>query len=146
MKHLIIALLLVLTSSAHANQCLSEATNEELLSEISRRMGQGGGGESGVQVTFQCDAGYNLVVSAVNLDTGVSGDFQAYSHQCGTDRDLFSQRLGGSPLRGGKLIAWCDGGYNLVKLNITVSGRLNLISKKYSSQCQQDADAINRKL
>lgn len=127
-------------------ETLQQATNTELLRELDRRLsGNTGGGAPTLNATFTCDSDYNLNVVLVNMNTGDSGNYAAFSRDCPQYASFFSSKLG-KGFSSGKLIAWCDRDYHLIQVWLPLNSALKEVSKKSSPNCTKDAQEINDRL
>lgn len=151
LRLLVAAATLLGASSAPANMCLQQATNAELLNELSRRLQSGGGDGSclgGAQATYTCDRyGFgNLEIALVGL-TGSEMKVQVPvrdAQRCARQRDVLSQFR--SRITQLAVIGVCDSNGDLWRFSLTPYGikRISEIIIRDVETCLQQADAMNR--
>ncbi len=156
MKSLVIltALLTSVFASADNRQCLQRASNSELVSEISYRLGtNSGGGEvvGGYSVSFTCGGNAEVVVNSTNLSTGVNQRASVSTGNWDTCRSLstlLNTKIGNVPLTTGRIFAICAGNAEIKRMLVNASGVKQLSSDSTGNwdTCRKEAELINQNL
>ncbi len=156
MKSLVIltALLASVFASADNRQCLQRATNSELVSELSYRLGtSNGGGEivGSFSVSFSCGGNAEVIVNSTNLTTGANQKISVSTGNWDTCRSLstlLNTKIGNVPLTTGRIFAICAGNAEVKRMLVNVSGVKQLSSDSTGNwdNCRKEADLINQNL
>ena len=139
----LVASFLALASTAQAVE-LRQATDQQLISELSRRLNGGDGGSNAVMVNLNCNS-YQLQINLTSLNGTVGSDSMNFSSssKCSNFISLFGSTV---TLRGNKIIGACTSyqlNRKLLKLNATVEN-LPAINYNSSTECDSAASALNR--
>jgi hypothetical protein len=138
-------------SSAQANLCLQQATNAELVNELSRRLhfggGGGNGGLGGAQATCRCDLYGDLQLGLIGpTGSEAKADVTVRNAQtCARQRDVLSQFR--SRITQISLVGVCDLYGDLQRFSLTPDGtfkRLSEVTIRNVETCLRQADAMNR--
>lgn len=146
LKNLTIILSLFTAASASADsQCLRQASNQELLNEVSIRMGSPGNPNPGndLSITAYCDSGLNLHLNVTNLNSGQTQESTSYIGSSCSSFQHAIQAKADRLSRGGQ-VAYCDSGLNLHTVTITRIGQILENTSYLGSSCREQADIINR--
>lgn len=141
-------LLSVATTAGAANVCLQQATNQELVNELSRRLYVGGGGGgTGAQANYSCDAYGDLRLGLVG-PTGEEAKADVSVRNvslCSRQRDTLTQYR--TRINGVSLVGVCDLYGDLIRFSLTTDGRLQKLSDvtiRNMDLCLKQADAMNQ--
>lgn len=144
MKSLFI--LLTLSSAVFADhECLIKATNQELLSEVSRRMGTPGTGLEKGSVILGCES-YRLKMSVVS-SSGKEGSGYMDGSSTTNCQSVLAQTGSAFEIYQSKIVAICES-YRLKRSMLKAEGAvqtLTHIDYSNTNDCQAAADAINKK-
>lgn len=142
---MIILLFVAISSPSFADHsCLSDASKQELLNEVSRRMNGSGPGSQSVVVSLTCNS-YQLQIHLTSLDGAVGSSSMNFSNSAACS-SYIAEFGSNSTLRSNKIIGSCNS-YQLVrkliKLNATVED-LPSINYSNSTECESAALALIR--
>jgi hypothetical protein len=135
-------------------QCLQRATNSELVSELSYRLGANNGGgdvAGGFSVSFTCGGNAEVIINSTNLSTGTNqrasiptGNWDS----CRSISSLLNTKIGNVPLTSGRIFAIC-GGNAEIKRTLVNADSIKQISSDATGNwdtCRKQADLINQNL
>lgn len=137
-------------TTAEANVCLQQATNAELVNELSRRLhggGGGGGGFGGAQASYMCDLYGDLQIGLIGL-SGQEAKADVTIRNagtCGRQRDVLSQFR--SRINGVAVLGVCNLYGDLQRFSMTTEGRIQPLSEitiRNMETCLRQADAMNK--
>ena len=149
MKSLLLAVIaLAFSATTYANTCVEDATNQELMDEISRRLyiGDPGPGDD-ILISATCNS-YQLELTNTNLNKGTETNLTmnvGTTSNCRSVADLVNSRLGSSPKDRGAVIAACNS-YQLYRVLASTDGGLKQLKTKNlgtTSNCKREADRLN---
>jgi len=149
-KLLTLAAIFVFSLSAFAqNNCLKNASNQDIVKELSSRLKTGSSSSSDNQVivSFSVSSG-SLKVTLTDLNTGKEiRDERWLGSTADILAKLLNEKIAGRVLSESKMFAYCtSGNLNRILLNVTKFAVQNLETEWVGSQCQGLADAINNNL
>ncbi len=131
-------------------QCLHNASNADLITELSTRLN---GGSSGGTTTasaagsFTCDSSTNLTIGIVGANGAEQTKqvFTGSAQACQTAATKLGQTRGS--ITKTALIGVCDSSTNLVRFSATPDGTLTQLSSVFTgsaSSCSTQADSLNQ--
>lgn len=132
--------------AAHANSCLKNASDQDLLSEIATRMGDTKQ-DSNAIVSFGCRY-QNFYVSSINTETGDEKREEMTlndSASCTTLEHALTTKLANKPITRPVVFAGCNFS-KLQKISIHPNGNLTRLADQVltdSMTCIQTRDRIN---
>ena len=135
-------------TTASANVCLQQASNADLVSELSRRLYVGGGGGGfGAQATYTCDLYGDLRVGLIGISGAeAKADVTVRNVQnCTRQTTLLSQTR--SRISQVTLIGVCDLYGDMQRFSLTPDGtvrRLSEVTIRNFDTCMRQAEALNR--
>lgn len=131
-------------------QCLHNASNSDLIAELSSRLSNGSSGgtttTAGAAGSFTCDSSTNLTIGIIG-PTGQEQTkeiFTGSASACQTAATKLGQTRGS--ITHTSLIGVCDSSTNLVRFSATPDGALTQLSSVFTgsaSSCSTQADAMN---
>ena len=153
---LVLSFLVVLASQvtfAQSNSCLSRASDQDLLREVSRRMSSSPGQpeQGSSSLSFTCAGNAEVIVDSINLGTGKGSQLRIAAgswDKCRGYANILNSKLSGSNVSG-KVFAICAGNAEVSKFTITRAGDVVLSSKTAAGDwdvCESSANQINSKL
>jgi hypothetical protein len=143
LKKLILITSILVGPQALADRCLENASNSELLLEVSRRMDSNGSGQGLNNLSIYCN-GYHLVVSLVDANgqekmqqTGLST-----ASECSRQLELIGRT---SNYRAGRVLNFCAS-YTMLRMQVRSDDivQLNPVSFSTQSECEVQARNANQ--
>ena len=137
------------TPAVAANACLHQATNDDLVNELSRRLYVGGGsGGSGAQANYSCDLYGDLRMGLIGpMGTEVKVDVTVRNAQvCAAQRTNLAQMR--SRISSVSMVAACDLYGDLERYSFTPDGRIQKLAGvtiRNMSVCLEQARNLNQR-
>lgn len=123
---------------------LHEATNEQLLSELSRRLSQTPPAPVEAFASYMCNPQYEMKIELVAESGSAVSESVYLGASCGSTAQKLTEKR--SRITKTTVIAVCTPQYSLIKYSLTPAGALKKISDTYiGSGCSQQADQINNR-
>jgi hypothetical protein len=142
-KKIIFLAAILTASSAFADRCLENASNSELLDEISRRMDGSGSGQGLSNLSVYCNS-YNLVVSLVDLNGQEKTIPTSLStaQECSRQLELIGNI---SRYQSGSILKFCNS-YNMARIQVRNDNIQTLSPISFSTQveCEAQLRSVNR--
>lgn len=142
-----LAACLILAATASSAVELRDATNQQLVDELSYRLRVGGGGSgNSSSISYLCDSSSYLKISIVG-PSGTESSKQYYlgdSAYCSRQRAVLNTSRG--RIERTTVIAICDSSYYLQRFSVTELGVVRDLSNNYigdSEACFDQARSIN---
>lgn len=148
MKYFLLTVLFISTAAFGVE--LSDATDEQILSELRGRL-QGGGGSSEILIDYSCSYYNGLMMniydgSGSSFSRSVSNGYTGNGEGC--ERSLVSLNRHRGRINGQAFIAVClkPNGLKLVKARVsgTTVQRISVVAMDSLDECLEAADQINR--
>lgn len=149
LKRLLMTLAIAGSASAASAVDLRDATNQQILDELSYRLragGGGGGGSGGARAMYSCDSSSYLQISVVNS----SGSETTESVYIGSSSNCNSQvqtlNANRARITDTVIAAVCDSSAYLKRFSITREGVMSELQARYigsMTNCLSQAEVIN---
>ncbi len=148
MQKFIFATLLALSSIASAQSsqsCLQQASNKELINELSTRLGAGGGPTGNAILTTTCSNSY-LYLRTFNSATGAKSEKASYVGSACFNLEASLKNVTNVGISRTLIVSVCENDY-LSKIAVSTSGTMTQISNDYlGAVCNQTAIDANNNL
>ncbi len=133
---------------AMANVCLQQASNQDLVNELSRRLYVGGGIGSGAQANYSCDLYGDLRMGLLGPSgTEVKVDISVRNAQvCAAQRTQLTQLR--SRIHSVSMVAACDLYGDLERYSFTPDGRIQKLAGvaiRNMNVCLEQARTLNQR-
>lgn len=143
---LIVTFALCLSALAASAVELSEATNRQLIQELSRRLNSGGGEGGSAILTYLCDGSGYLKIESLNSSGASKSESIYLSERAKCEAQAALLRANKNKAYGLMLFALCDGSGYLHKYSANETGEIKKLSSTYLSSyeaCLPQAKGIN---
>lgn len=148
MQKFVFGAFLVLSSIASAQNsqsCLQQASNRELINELSNRLGSGGGSTGNAIMTTACSNSY-LYLRTFNSTTGAKSEKSTYVGPACFNLEASLKNVTNVGISRTLIVSVCENEY-LSKIAVSTSGTMTQISSDYmGSICNQTAIDSNNNL
>ena len=142
--------LVVAAPLAYANapsSCLQRATDQQLLDEISYRMGGGNNTGPGAQVVAYCDNSTYFHVTVTDLDSGQE-DTKSWhvgsSSLCDKAAQVVQRKTAGSTIHNNLMVGFCDNSTYFHRILVKTNGEVQDMGSKHMGSRSKCEEAMNQ--